>query len=81
VPVGHTRWYEDFVLRDESDPFIPGTTVRRVKTVDLGPKARAHDQAEIDRVAAELAALPHKPWRKPRGTAYSASTARRQTRK
>jgi hypothetical protein len=78
LPVGHTRFHEDFALKDESDPFIPHTTVRRIKLVDIGPRARAVDEAEIDRVVAELAALPHKPWRRP---VRSASSGRPRSRR
>jgi hypothetical protein len=30
--------------------------------VDIGPKARAVDEADLDRLINELAEIPHKPW-------------------
>lgn len=55
VPVGRTRFYRDFVFRDGGDQYIPGTRVRRLRLVKLGPRARAVDDDEIDRVIQELA--------------------------
>jgi hypothetical protein len=49
-PVGHTKFYEDYVMRDESDPYIPGTDVERLRLVHLGEKARGATSDEITRV-------------------------------
>ena len=37
--VGRTKLFSDLLLREDDDPYIPGTTVRRMQTVRLGPKA------------------------------------------
>jgi hypothetical protein len=39
IPVGLTKFYEDFVYRDGEDEFIPGTAVKRLRTVKLGLRA------------------------------------------
>jgi hypothetical protein len=48
--VGRTKLHEDFLLRDESDPLIPGTDVKRLRTVPLGVKALGVTDAEVRRV-------------------------------
>jgi hypothetical protein len=47
IPVGPTKFYEDFVLHDEADPFVPGTNVRRARSVPLGERARGFFDDEI----------------------------------
>src|SRR6516225_8521358 len=49
-PVGKTKFFEDYVFREESDPNIPGTDVERIRLFDLGPKAKAATGDEITRV-------------------------------
>ena len=40
IPIGKTKFYKDFVLKDESDPFIPGTNPERCRARSLGPQRR-----------------------------------------
>jgi hypothetical protein len=49
-PVGKTSFFKNFVLRDESEPKIPGTDVERLRLFGLGPKAQATTTDEITRV-------------------------------
>jgi hypothetical protein len=78
LPVGHTKFYNDYVEREGAGAFIPGTNVKRLKVSNLGPKARGVTIEEVERVVTELAALPHKPWRQARDRDEPAP-ARRQT--
>ena len=41
VGVGKTKFSEDFVLNDDSDPCVPGTDakVRRVRSIPLGERS------------------------------------------
>jgi len=47
--VGHSKFAEDFVLRDERDPFVPGTEgkVRRLKPMKLGERAVGFFEDEV----------------------------------
>ena len=66
--VGRTKLFSDLLFRDDGDPYIPGTTVRRMQTIRLGPKAvvllchRPSTFAELARsirgVGHELCRLP-----------------------
>jgi hypothetical protein len=62
LPVGQSEAYLKYLHRSDDDPFVPNTSVRRLKLVDIGPKARAVDEADLDRLINELADIPHKPW-------------------
>ena len=62
IPVGHSRFYVDFVQHEGGPTTITGTNVKRLKLANLGPKARAVHEDEVNRVVAELAAQPYKPW-------------------
>jgi hypothetical protein len=48
--IGRTKLFQDFVLRDEGDPLIPGTDVKRLRTVPLGVKALGVTDAAVRRV-------------------------------
>ncbi len=64
LPVGRTPFYEHYVLRQGGPENIPGTNVRRIPLIALGPKARAADEAEVNRVIRQLADQPApQPWR------------------
>jgi hypothetical protein len=47
LPVGHSKFYCDYVLHDESDPYVPGTTIPRVRSVPLGERAVGFFSDEI----------------------------------
>jgi hypothetical protein len=46
--VSKTTFFERFVLHDVSDPYLPGTTVRRLRLLRLAPKATAVFDREVD---------------------------------
>jgi hypothetical protein len=48
--VAKSAFYENFVLKDESDPFIPGTDVPRFKLLHLAENASAVFNDDIERV-------------------------------
>lgn len=53
-PVGKTKVYEDLLLIDPSNPFVPGTDVRRAEVTYLGPKLPIVTEAEAERLPREL---------------------------
>ena len=56
--VGRTKLFSDLLHREDDDPYIPGTTVRRMQTVRLGPKAIGVLDTEVQRVTSELTKAP-----------------------
>jgi hypothetical protein len=56
--VGRTKLFSDLLLRDDDNPNIPGTTVRRMQTVRLGPKTIGVPDTEVQRVTSELTKAP-----------------------
>jgi hypothetical protein len=52
--VSRTQFFKNFLLRDPSNPFVPGTNVRRLQTVPLGIKAVGVLDAEVRRIVEEL---------------------------
>jgi predicted DNA-binding transcriptional regulator AlpA len=78
LPLSKSKFYDDIVLHDEADPYIPGTQIPRVRPVKLVGNASGFVEGEIDRVAEALVALrdatplpvrnsiPVKPARPPR---------------
>jgi hypothetical protein len=46
----------NLVLKDEADPFVPGTneTIRRLRRIYLGPQTPAFDESDADALAAAL---------------------------
>ena len=52
--VGKTKLHEDYLLRDASDPLIPGTDVERMQVIPLGEKAVGVVSTEVERVQAGL---------------------------
>ena len=50
--VGRTKLFSDLLHREDDDPYIPGTTVRRMQTVQLGRKAIGVLDTEVQRVQA-----------------------------
>jgi hypothetical protein len=59
LPVGRTKFRKDFVLRDASEPFIPGTSIPRLRPVTLGTRCVAFDEQEVDAVIEALIASDH----------------------
>jgi hypothetical protein len=54
IPVGHSKFYQDFVESDPAEPNIRGTDIPRLKAVPLGERAKGFFS---DEVAALLDAL------------------------
>jgi len=50
LAIGRSCFYANFVLRDENDPFIPGTDVPRLRLLQLAANATAAFDNEIDAV-------------------------------
>jgi hypothetical protein len=50
VGVGRSKFNEDFVLKDENDPFVPDTDdrVRRVRPIALGERTVGFFEDELD---------------------------------
>jgi len=46
--VSKTTFFENYVLNDVNDPFLPGTTVKRLRLLRLAPKATAVFDREVD---------------------------------
>lgn len=67
IGVGTTKFYEDFVDKGGSDPFVPGTgnTVVRLRPVSLGKRAIGFFSDEVDDLIEGLRAfrdaLPRTP--------------------
>jgi hypothetical protein len=62
IPVGRSKFGQDYVLRDEADPFIPGTAgVRRLRLVQLGPRSFAAEEGDIAALLDALAAQGRPP--------------------
>jgi len=51
IPVGKTKFFEDIVLRDEADPFIPGTRVRRLRLANIGERTPVAFEDEVTALA------------------------------
>jgi len=46
--VSKTTFFTNYVLNDVNDPFVPGTTVPRLRLLRLAPKATAVFDREVD---------------------------------
>lgn len=55
LAVGPTKLWEDFVGRPGHE-FIPGTTIRRLHMIRIGPRSVAATEDEVDRIIGELEA-------------------------
>jgi predicted DNA-binding transcriptional regulator AlpA len=53
---GHTKFWEDYVLNDPDDPFVPNTKIPRLKRIPLGPRNIGFLDSEIDELIDALAA-------------------------
>ena len=56
IPVGKTNFYGNFVLRDEHDPYIPGTKVKRLRLHNISEKVRIGFEDEIEALVEALRA-------------------------
>ena len=45
--IGHSKFAEHYILRDENDPFVPGTKVRRLRPMKLGERAVGFFEDEV----------------------------------
>jgi hypothetical protein len=45
---GKTKFDEDYRHRDDGDPHVPGTQVKRVRPVNLGPRNIGYFEHELD---------------------------------
>jgi hypothetical protein len=56
IGVGKTKFDSEYVLKNESDPHVPGTdgTVRRLRPVVLGNRALGYIEDEIDLLIEDL---------------------------
>jgi hypothetical protein len=54
LDIGKSSFYENIVLKNPDDPFIPGTPVRRLPVIPLGPKAVGAAEEQVERVSEEL---------------------------
>jgi hypothetical protein len=66
IPVGLTKFYEDFVWRPGGDDFVPGTTIPRLRLVKLGLRATGCFSDEVFALVEALrtardSALPSPP--------------------
>ena len=55
IPVSRSTGYGNYILRDENDPFIPGTNIRRLRLVNLTERGAVGAFAdEVDDIIAAL---------------------------
>jgi hypothetical protein len=52
--ISRSKYFAGFLVRPGIDPFIPGTRIRRMRTIRLGPKARGVPESEVQRVVSAL---------------------------
>ncbi len=86
LPVGHSKFYQDFVLHSEDDPYVPGTSIPRLRPVPLGENAVGYYSDELAALIDALGELPKpkkiiqatRDRRKPRGRRAAARYAREE---
>jgi hypothetical protein len=54
IPVGHTKFHEDYRYREGGEKFIPGTKIPRLRHVKLGERAVGFYEDEVVAVAEAL---------------------------
>jgi hypothetical protein len=64
IACGRTKFSNDYSLRDPQDPFIPGTKVKRLRPLRLGPRNVGYLSEEIDALINSLAAQRDAPSKK-----------------
>jgi hypothetical protein len=57
ISVGQTKFYADYVEHEGDDPYVPGTKIRRLRRIKLGPRAVGFLESEVDAFIEALAAL------------------------
>ena len=55
--MGKTKFHEDYRYTPGGDEFVPGTTIRRLKPVQLGKRAIGFFEDEIDALRESLRRL------------------------
>jgi hypothetical protein len=65
IPVGKSKFYQDYVHHTEDDPYIPNTDIKRLKVVPLGPRCVGVFSDEVNALIEALRAardsLPKAP--------------------
>jgi predicted DNA-binding transcriptional regulator AlpA len=51
---GRSTFRDNYVLVDEHDPFVPGTTIKRARRFHLGPRNVAFAETDLDRLIDEI---------------------------
>jgi hypothetical protein len=54
IPVGRTKFIRDYVYQPGGPEFVPGTSVRRLRLIDLGERAKAAISDEVDELVEGL---------------------------
>jgi hypothetical protein len=45
--IGQSKFYDEFVQRDPAKPYIPGTTIKRLRPMKLGERANGFPEDEV----------------------------------
>jgi hypothetical protein len=61
LPIGQTNFDQNYVLRDEADPYVPGTTIPRLRPTQLGPRAIGYFDDEVFALVENLRRLRDDP--------------------
>jgi len=56
--VGNTKFYTDLVLHTAADPFIPNTTIPRLRMFPLGERSSGAMESDVDALIEALAGQP-----------------------
>ena len=66
IPVGRSKFFEDYVEHDESDPYVLGTDgkVLRLKAFPLGERAIGFLRDKVEELIEALSQLRNDPSRK-----------------
>jgi predicted DNA-binding transcriptional regulator AlpA len=54
---GKTKFRGDYRLNDPAEPYVPGTTIPRLRPIHLGPRNIGFLEHEIDELIDAIAAL------------------------
>lgn len=80
--LGRTKFDEDFVLKDERDPYVPNTNdeVKRLRSVPLSERCRGFFSDEVDTLIEAVRALRNsKPFAPPREPPQLIKSKRKRT--
>jgi hypothetical protein len=61
LPVGRSKFFEDFVEHAKGGPFVPGTTIPRLKAIPLGVRAVGFFDDKIEELIEALGQLDNDP--------------------